>query len=367
MQQLIYCINIMAMSFPRWRKGPDAQHLKCDAPISQSVVTMGTTNLELNRGQRFNACMTVFKEMASFIADKPARQFDKYMECITAFQSQIYADNVATVSAFLLSAVSDDTVVDSIPVSVTDTNQNTELEQLQGTDLNNNCGTETSVLALEVECEEFDEQNQTQAEVEVDMQLVLRPAPKVRGRPAQIRQRPFKVFGARINRATKKENDNQTQVDKMKEADGDVINVRNISKVKKAKRTATCKTETSREDPAASKSVLTAPTQRTGGSMTKKQQKVSAMYCHFGNDGVTKTVPPDNRCVECGLQDPPKNINSSATVVWIVCSVCTYWYHVCCVSKKMLPKKKAGQYTCKRCVHHAGKKSVPLKKVANLP
>jgi hypothetical protein len=40
------------------------------------------------------------------------------MECNTAFQSQMFADNMATATAFLQSAVSDDTMVNSIPVSV---------------------------------------------------------------------------------------------------------------------------------------------------------------------------------------------------------------------------------------------------------
>ncbi len=62
--------------------------------------------------------MTVFKQLASVIVDKPSRQFDRYMECITAFQSQMFADNMATATAFLQSAVSDDTMVNSIPVSV---------------------------------------------------------------------------------------------------------------------------------------------------------------------------------------------------------------------------------------------------------
>lgn len=34
-----------------------------------------------------------------------------------------------------------------------------------------------------------------------------------------------------------------------------------------------------------------------------------------------------NRCAECGMSDPPADINPSKTIIWIECEGCSFWYH----------------------------------------
>jgi hypothetical protein len=38
----------------------------------------------------------------------------------------------------------------------------------------------------------------------------------------------------------------------------------------------------------------------------------------------------DSRCVECGLEEPPKVISASKKITWIQCDTCLFWYHKCC-------------------------------------
>jgi len=40
---------------------------------------------------------------------------------------------------------------------------------------------------------------------------------------------------------------------------------------------------------------------------------------------------PDERCVECGMDDPPAGVSKNSNVLWINCDSCHYWYHRCCV------------------------------------
>lgn len=55
-----------------------------------------------------------------------------------------------------------------------------------------------------------------------------------------------------------------------------------------------------------------------------------------------------DNCAECGLVDPPKNINRSKRVLWIECDKCKYWYHRCCVDSALLPRGKS-EFICVRC------------------
>jgi len=56
----------------------------------------------------------------------------------------------------------------------------------------------------------------------------------------------------------------------------------------------------------------------------------------------------DSRCVECGLEEPPLNIFQGRYISWVQCSVCCFWYHQCCIHKRV---RKSAKFTCARCVH----------------
>jgi len=85
----------------------------------------------------------------------------------------------------------------------------------------------------------------------------------------------------------------------------------------------------------------------TGEQRTKRKCGLSATT---GNQRGTKrkygpsATTCDDNCPECGCVDPPTSKNK--TVNWTQCDHCEFWYHNACINRK---GARADPYVCNRC------------------
>jgi hypothetical protein len=136
------------------------------------------------------------RELCSFIADQPASRYDELLSCLELFKDHIFAGHVKDVAAVLQSLLDEQ---QQPPVSNTKTRQRKRHDDAQA-------NTQQQHVLTAEQTAGSDNSDDGLGDVEPDnvpttsasvASVVFNSAPKVKGRPANTKQRPFKVFGSR--------------------------------------------------------------------------------------------------------------------------------------------------------------------------
>ena len=167
-----------------------------------------------SRQQRFVSSMVVLKEIASYIAGQPAAEFGTLMECLRGVRDCLYAGD----SDVLLESVRQQPTADaggSSPASASPALEDTLVsvavsfaseaaDALVSTELTPSASLASEDSSVDRNSAEADVVSAApEAAVSATVvggdgaatEVIFRPVPKARGRPAKARQRPFKVLG----------------------------------------------------------------------------------------------------------------------------------------------------------------------------
>ena len=267
----------MITCFCRWFAGTTDPVLP--AVSNDGVQTSIPADHSIIRSARFNSSMVLMREVASYVADQPSSMFATYSAALEQFRQKLLDGQVNE----LLSAICS---IDAQPTSSTTAAD--EEQQMESMHRVSDVEPDDDVHATEQQQVDNDTAatysqpasddlgTQTHIDVQpaapVDNDIIFQPIPKARGRPALVRQRPFKVFG----------------------------------------RKRKC------------------PDDHDAAGTREQAQK--------------------QNCAECGLPDPPvKGRRKRATVQWLQCDHCDFWYHVDCTGLKRMPADDV-QYECSRCL-----------------